>query len=413
MCASSSRSSAEPCVMGEEPDGARPSRRRVSTLMDDRSLSVSVVVPTFNRRSRLARLLAGLDHLPEAAPTLEVLVSVDGSTDGTVEFVRQQRPRYRLCVIELPNRGPAAARNAAIAAATGDVLLFLDDDVVPTIPLIAEHLDRHRREERVAVIGPMVAPPSVRLPAWLRWEALTLEKQYRDMERGRWKPTPRQFFTANASVRRQLALAVGGFDERFTRGEDVEFAYRLAAQGVAFRFAPGAVVHHEPDRTFASWLRVPYEYGKHSPLFRNGGAPYYLLMMHEDRRRNVLSRVLARMTVGHRRLQHAVTALFGWFVQDPALDHLARAKLAVCSALFNLLFWQGVADGTGLGARVWEAREAAARDGAARLTVTRSGTAKLPQPDLNCESDADGRPGPDRRGWMQDELVGRVRRPDP
>src|SRR5467141_1624452 len=119
-------------------------------------LTVSVIVPTFNRRSRLERLLLAIDRLPESRAGLEVVVAVDGATDGTTEMLRGMRLGYPLRVVEQPNRGPAGARNAAIAAATGDVLLFLDDDVIPTESVISEHLLCHRRDARVAVIGPLI-----------------------------------------------------------------------------------------------------------------------------------------------------------------------------------------------------------------------------------------------------------------
>src|SRR5438105_7088214 len=109
-------------------------------------LTVSVIVPTFNRRSRLERLLLAIDRLPESRARLEVVVTVDGATDGTTEMLRGLRVGYPLRVIEQPNSGPAAARNAAIAAATGDVLLFLDDDVIPTESVIREHLLCHSRD---------------------------------------------------------------------------------------------------------------------------------------------------------------------------------------------------------------------------------------------------------------------------
>jgi glycosyltransferase involved in cell wall biosynthesis len=322
-------------------------------------LTVSVIVPTFNRCSRLERLLLAIDRLPESRTGLEVIVAVDGATDGTMEMLHSIRLGYSLRVIEQPNRGPSAARNAALAAATGDVVLFLDDDVIPTEVVVSEHLRHHRLDPRAAVIGPMIAPPGLRLSPWLQWETTIVGRQYEGLQTGRWKPTERFFYTGNASVRRELALAIGGFNEQFTRHTDREFALRLAALPVTFYFAPDAIVHHEPDRTFATWMHVAYEYGRHAALFENGVAPNYLSeMRQESRQRNALSRALTRWSVGHRLRRRAVTTLFGWFITQPAFDHAVRIKLWLCSGLWNVLYWQGAADMTNLGAGIWRTLDA-------------------------------------------------------
>src|SRR5207253_1473051 len=142
-------------------------------------------------------------------------------------------------------------------------LVFLDDDVTPTEHLIQRHLAVHQRDPDSVVIGPMLAPPGLRMAPWLEWDADRLQKQYHAIIAGSYLPSPRQFYTANASVRRSHARTVGGFDETFLRAEDVEFAQRLQDSGLHFYFVPDAPVRHEPDRTFQSWLKVAYEYGRY------------------------------------------------------------------------------------------------------------------------------------------------------
>jgi GT2 family glycosyltransferase len=337
-------------------------------------LTVSVIVPTCNRRSRLERLLLAIDRLPESRAGLEVVIAVDGATDGTSEMLQTIQVGYSLRVIEQPNRGPSAARNAALAVATGDVVLFLDDDVIPTDSVISEHLRFHRRDARAAVIGPMIAPPDLRLAPWLQWETFIVERQYRLLGTGQLKPSERFFYTGNASVRRELALAIGGFNERFTRHTDREFALRLAELPVTFWFAPDAIVHHETDRTFATWMGVAYQYGRHAALFEKGVAPNYLSeMRQESRERNVLSRALARWSVGHPLRRRAVTTLFGWFITQPAFDHFVRIKLWLCSALWNVLYWQGAADMTNLGAGIWRTLDARQHRAGRTETGSRTG----------------------------------------
>ena len=198
---------------------------------------VSLVIPTHNRCASLLRVLESLARQTTPPEQFEALVICDGCTDGTADQCRRLELGYRLRVIEqTPNQGPAAARNRGIAEAAAPIILFIDDDVVAEPTLIAEHVRLHAQDERAIVIGPLLAPAGFRLNPWTRWEAALLTKQYREMSAGKWEPTPRQFYTGNASVRRHSILAVGGFDIGFRRAEDVELACRLRDQGLHFYF---------------------------------------------------------------------------------------------------------------------------------------------------------------------------------
>jgi GT2 family glycosyltransferase len=314
---------------------------------------VSIIVPTFNRRDRLERLLRAL---PAAAShsMAEVIVVVDGDVDGTTEMLATLRLPLALRVLTQANRGPAAARNLAMSAATGDVLLFLDDDVIPSAGLVDRHLHVHRGDPAAVVIGPMVAPCDVRLAPWLQWEAITLKKQYDAMVAGAYAPTPRQFYTANGSLRREHALAAGGFDESFTRAEDIEFAHRLEDHGLRFYFVPEASVLHESDRSFESWLRVPYEYGRYAVrMSLEQNRPYLRLAYQESDQRHVLSRLLARWCVASRWTRPTI-ALCGRMIRRDSGPVVRRIQYGLCSLLFHIQYWQGIADCTGLGHRVWD-----------------------------------------------------------
>jgi glycosyltransferase involved in cell wall biosynthesis len=88
-------------------------------------ISVTVVIPTFNRRDVVDRALDSVQNQTRRAD--EVIVVDDGSTDGTSNWIAKDRPEVRL--ITLPqNEGAAHARNVAMRAATGDVFAFLDSD---------------------------------------------------------------------------------------------------------------------------------------------------------------------------------------------------------------------------------------------------------------------------------------------
>lgn len=286
---------------------------------------------------------------------MEAVVTVDGCTDTTRELLDTISVGYPLRVIELtPNQGPAKGRNRALAQAQGDVILFLDDDVLPLPGLIDRHLAVHRTDPEAVVIGPMLPPADRELPSWLRWEAATLQKQYDAIARGDYEPTPRQFYTANASVRRIHTLAAGGFDETFKRAEDVEFAYRLADRGLRFRFLPEASVIHDPMRTWDAWLDVAYQYGRHAVVFeRDRGRNQLQLAYQEWYERHALNRLSARACVGHSVRWKAFGGLCRAAVRREGGLGWGRLQMGLCSAAFSIRYWQGVADETELGRKVW------------------------------------------------------------
>lgn len=321
------------------------------------SPSASVIVTTHNRTERLQRLCESLRRAFISGSRFELVVTVDGESEGSTDFLADLTRTFRVTVLTQTRSGPAAGRNRAMAAASGDVLVFLDDDVIPLPGLIERHIAVHRAHTDAVAIGPMLPPRDDHLPAWLRWEAVTLRKQYDAMLRGEYAPTPRQFYTANASVRRNHALAVGGFDESFTRAEDVEFAYRLADRGLRFHFVPEAAVIHEPMRSWDGWLDVAREYGRHAVIFqRDRGRDQLRLAYEEWHSRHPLNRLVARICVGHEYRTKALRRIAGAVARREGGRRWAQVQMGLCSAAYSAGFWQGVAEETRLGKRVWTAR---------------------------------------------------------
>src|SRR5436190_9767150 len=125
-------------------------------------MRISVVIATYNRRRILSRTLPTVLTQTVAPEDYEVIVVVDGSTDGTAEFLRDQRDHPCLRVVEQPNLGQAAAINAGLIAAGGDIILFLDDDILCPPDLLGKHLHAHRDAEVSLVYGPVLLAPESR-----------------------------------------------------------------------------------------------------------------------------------------------------------------------------------------------------------------------------------------------------------
>src|SRR5689334_12557796 len=110
---------------------------------------LSIIIATYNREQRLRVCLQSLARQTQPAADFEVLVVVDGSTDGTREMLARLRTPYALRTLWQPNSGQCAAQNRGIAEAAGRYCLLMDDDIVASPALVAEHLRLHRERERV------------------------------------------------------------------------------------------------------------------------------------------------------------------------------------------------------------------------------------------------------------------------
>src|SRR3954471_23339979 len=114
--------------------------------------SVTVVVPTIGR-ARLADVIVAV--LADDATT-EVVVVADRDRSAVEAIVATvARGGAPVVVVDGPGRGPAAAREAGVDRASGDVVVLLDDDVVPASGLVSAHRAAHVGSERLVVVGPM------------------------------------------------------------------------------------------------------------------------------------------------------------------------------------------------------------------------------------------------------------------
>ncbi len=315
----------------------------------------TVVVPTFNRRESLQRTLEGLARQDVASDCFEVVVVSDGSTDDTETWLEGEVERYPfvLRLIRQENSGPARARNRGVAEARGEVVVFVDDDVEPQPGLISAHLEHHRADPRVAVIGPQSPDPVRRAvePPWIAWEHGQMVRQYDNFKSGVWPEAgPQNFYTGNASVRRQLLLASGGFDETFGRQEDIELAYRMQRDlDVRFVFEPGAAALHRPSRTFESWARTPYAYGGLDVARAREGNSSWRYVWGNYHWRNALTRALARTVLPRPRLSASVRSVLLGVVRVvwPLPGGGRAAALSVLSAIYNVRYLEGARDAIG------------------------------------------------------------------
>ena len=248
------------------------------------------------------------------------------------------------------NGGPASARNNGVSHARGELVLFVDDDVVPAPQLVAEHIRSHGKSDVDAVvIGPMLNPQGFRMVPWVRWEQARLLEQYTAMIEGHWQPTARQFYTGNSSLPRAHIVAAGGFDERFRRAEDVDLGYRLADRALHFVFNPNAIGYHYADRSFRSWLATPYDYGRSDVVLSLEKGQDWLIerVVEEFQTRHAITRLLVRTCLGRRLHSTIAMGVLRAATRLGVVIGLERVSQWAFSGIFNLRYYQGVADELG------------------------------------------------------------------
>jgi len=195
--------------------------------------ALSVVIPAYNQAGLLRHSLEALRNQTLDAHLYEVIVVDDGSTDDTaaVAAALEMSDRHIRLLRHDRNRGRSAARNTGVRAARGEIVVFVDSDVVVRPDFLGHHLDAHRRAHAAVLCrGPVVPVPDLPLPE--RIPPTGMSPAYLD--------------TANASLPRQEVVAAGWFDEHFPAygWEDFDLGFRLQRRGLRRVFRRGAVAFH-------------------------------------------------------------------------------------------------------------------------------------------------------------------------
>jgi glycosyltransferase involved in cell wall biosynthesis len=201
-------------------------------------MRATIQLCTYNRAVLLEQVLdACFDQIAPAGDYEVVLVN-DGSTDETPAVIERARARATcgFTVIDQVNSGLAKGRNAGIAAARGERIIFIDDDVLPLPNFVAEHLRSHDAHPEAIVRGGAINVESFEsLPPPI-WSLRNYSGNF--------------FWTTNVSVPLATIRSIGGFNASFSEygWEDIDVGMRLRARGVVAVFNPRALVYHWKPR---------------------------------------------------------------------------------------------------------------------------------------------------------------------
>jgi glycosyltransferase involved in cell wall biosynthesis len=304
----------------------------------------SVIIPTHQRREALRRALLALSAQTAAADSYEVIVSVDGSTDGSAEMLAAFKAPYTQRHVSGPGRGRAAACNAAIELARSEVLIILDDDMQPAPAFVERHLANHPEGSRLCVMGAAPIELDGASPRAAAYARDKFNAHLAELGRPGHRFVPRDFYSGNASLRTMEMRAVGGFGESFTvyGNEDIDLSLRLQDNGVELGYDPRALARQEYDKDLASLFRdTTAKGGTAVQLARAHPAVFPMLRLAQpwDGSRPWLAARAALL--GLTRRLGATLALVGW--KASLLERLGLWRQPLFyRAVLDYAFWAGV-----------------------------------------------------------------------
>jgi len=190
---------------------------------------VSIIVPVFNGGNPFRACVSSLLELDYPDGKMQILLINDGSTDDTAQWLLNQKfPSYFNIITHNENMGRAAARNSGLKIAQGDILIFLDADMVIKPDFVMQHVYVLSKPNVVAVSGLVIADRNERKTTF---QYYLFEYRKRGAKQfGEKDPIPFNYLiTNNMSVKRGVVEECGLFDEGYVGygGEDTDYAIRL------------------------------------------------------------------------------------------------------------------------------------------------------------------------------------------
>ena len=225
-------------------------------------MKLSVVIPLFNGAKTIAEQLEAL-ATQTTAESFEVIVSDNGSTDESLSVVKRyggRLPGLRI-VDASDHRGRSHARNVGVRCATGEAIVFCDqDDVVGTGWI---HAMMNALSEDDLVSG-SIEPKRLNKP----WRVERFSFPERKLHTHTYPPYLAHAPGCNLGVRRSLHNAIGGFDESFMLAwEDTDYVWRLQLAGHRLRFVSDAIVYYRLPHSLIGIYRQGRNYGEGNVWF--------------------------------------------------------------------------------------------------------------------------------------------------
>jgi GT2 family glycosyltransferase len=239
--------------------------------------AVSVLIPSHDRRGALRRALESFRAQTAPASTYEVVVALDACEDGSAEMIDAFAAPFDLRRVAPRSRGRAAACNAALEAARGEVVIVLDDDMRVVPGFVERHRSHHPSGSRRCVLGAVPVELGEGSSRAARYVKARFDLHLSRLCDSDHLALPRSFYTGNASLRAEVLREVGGFDEAFGAygNEDVELSLRLRKAGVGLGYDAEALAYQEYGKDLAGLQRDTLEKGRTTVLLARGHPEHF------------------------------------------------------------------------------------------------------------------------------------------
>jgi glycosyltransferase involved in cell wall biosynthesis len=244
---------------------------------------VSVIVPVYNAEQEIGPCVESILASRFAPEKREVICVDNNSTDGTLAVLRSFGAAIQ--VLSEKTRGAGAARNAGLKRASGEFIAFTDADCTVHPDWLDNILIPLRDRTACAVGGRIRARPGA--GAIERFGELI-----HDHQKAIEVYQPPYIISMNMACRRDLLLAVGGFDERWLRMQDGDLSWRLLDAGRKFAYRDDAVIFHHNRDTLPKLLREGFLHGFWGASFSRAWNRFALGYLQEAKRQDPAARVL-------------------------------------------------------------------------------------------------------------------------
>lgn len=220
---------------------------------------ISVVIPSYNGAHKIGRLLQSLEK--QSYPDFETLIVIDGSTDKTHELIEQNNYALTdLKVIVQENQGRSRTRNNGAKQVSGDLLLFIDDDMEAEPDLIRKHLDHHSVHTKSILIGSPFRRAEDAVTGFDKFQLNVEQSWSTNLRAGEVSLTNFAFTAQQCSLPKDLFFGLGAFDERLTDAEDFDLGIRALQQGISVWFDPTIITWHCDWPKFDQYIRRHIQY---------------------------------------------------------------------------------------------------------------------------------------------------------
>ncbi len=221
-------------------------------------MRVSVILTVLNEGEAVRAVLESL--LAQTRPPDEVVIADGGSRDNTLAILREYETRLPLRILSIPGANISQGRNAAIRAASGEVIAATDAGVrcepewLKRLSAPFEHSPLTTHHAPFAVAGFFVSDPQTVLEMAM---GATVLPDARDINPQTYLPSSR-----SVAFRKEAWAAVGGYPEWLDFCEDVIFDLRLSERYGPFVFVPEARVHFRPRGSLRALAKQYYQYAR-------------------------------------------------------------------------------------------------------------------------------------------------------